>query len=184
MKLGPRTLLEPRSPTSTSPDSHTKSPWCCTATCRLVPLVSLLRPTYRSARVVSATQALPPTESLPPGTVPAGDGGVLTPGFDDCVSPGTQGYVPVSMHYYKGNGVTHQPVFGHRLFLQYLLPKRLHRQSDCLCTFGLRRKLSGRNRRRGFPQQHQWTQYFSCIPDGSGQGILYKQLFCLVAPDQ
>ena len=38
----------------------------------------------------------------PPGAVPAGDGGVLTPGFDDCVSPGTQGYVPVSQHYYEG----------------------------------------------------------------------------------
>ena len=42
------------------------------------------------------------TRINPPGTVPAGDGGVLTPGFDDCVSPGTQGYVPVSQHYYEG----------------------------------------------------------------------------------
>lgn len=42
------------------------------------------------------------TRILPPGLTPAGDGGVLTPGFDDCVTPGTQGYVPVSMHYYEG----------------------------------------------------------------------------------
>lgn len=38
----------------------------------------------------------------PPGATPAGDGGVLTPGFDDCVTPGTPGYVPISMHYYVG----------------------------------------------------------------------------------
>jgi gliding motility-associated-like protein len=38
----------------------------------------------------------------PPGATPAGDGGVLTPGFDDCVTAGTPGYVPVSMHFYEG----------------------------------------------------------------------------------
>ena len=34
--------------------------------------------------------------TAPPGSTPASDGGVVTPGYDDCVQPTAPGFVPVT----------------------------------------------------------------------------------------
>jgi len=40
--------------------------------------------------------------AIPAGQIPAGDGGYFTPDLDECVSSTTPGYLPISLHVYKG----------------------------------------------------------------------------------